>query len=125
MLWHCPIPCDWSELLVRRVERRALRRRPCCERQLDRFGIRGQGRSTAADLGLVSDQMNYSLVMPREIGCFRFRSPNNCRSRPRPASVKAGHPVPPANQVVTGSPAFAGDDTQVMQLFSDAYLRAL
>jgi len=39
--------------------------------------------------------------------------------------VKAGHPVPPANQVVTGSPAFAGDDTQVMQLFSDAYLRAL
>ncbi len=42
---------------------------------------------TLNPLGLVHDQMNHSLVMPREIGCFRFRSPNSCcRSRPRPTS---------------------------------------
>jgi hypothetical protein len=28
--------------------------------------------------------------MPREIGCFRFRSLNSCRSRPRPASGEIG-----------------------------------
>ncbi len=28
--------------------------------------------------------------MPREIGCFRFRSLNSCRSRPRPTSGEIG-----------------------------------
>ena len=41
-------------------------------------------------------QVNHSLVMPREIGCFRFRSLNTCRSRhtcrsrPRPTSGEIG-----------------------------------
>src|SRR5262249_52512875 len=56
-------------------------------------------------------------VMPREIGCFRFRSINSCRSRPRPTSGESGassnHETRISNEVlrVTVSPAFAGDDT--------------
>src|SRR5215470_12471495 len=56
-------------------------------------------------------------VMPREIGCFRFRSLNSCRSRPGPTSVESGRSSNPRIRIfnelpgVTGSPAFAGDDT--------------
>jgi hypothetical protein len=55
--------------------------------------------------------------MPCEIGCFRFRSLNSCRSRPRPTSVESGASSNPKTRIstdlpgVTGSPAFAGDDT--------------
>src|SRR6266849_3756824 len=55
--------------------------------------------------------------MPREIGCFRFRSLNSCRSRRRPTTVESGASSNPETRIsievlrVTGSPAFAGDDT--------------
>ena len=51
-----------------------------------------------------SDVSDFARFIAAEVGQGRLR-------------VKAGHAVTPANQVVTGSPAFAGDDTQVMQLF--------
>src|SRR6266849_5171534 len=38
----------------------------------------------------VQKQVNHFGVMPREIGCFRFRSLDSCRSRPRPTSVESG-----------------------------------
>jgi hypothetical protein len=36
--------------------------------------------------------------------------------------VKAGHPVTPVNQGVTGSATFVGDDIEVTQLFPDTFL---
>src|SRR6266849_11188522 len=47
-------------------------------------------RSTVTALGPVQKQVNHFGVMPREIGCFRFRSLDSCRSRPRPTSVESG-----------------------------------
>src|SRR5713101_239635 len=41
-------------------------------------------------LGPVQKQVNHFVSCPREIGCFRFRSLNSCRSRPRPTSVESG-----------------------------------
>src|SRR5713101_2161710 len=46
--------------------------------------------ASQSQLGPVQKQVNHCGVMPREIGCFRFRSLNSCRSRPRPTSVESG-----------------------------------
>ncbi len=48
------------------------------------------GERSKGLLGPVQKQVNHFRVMPREIGCFRFRSLDSCRSRPRPTSVESG-----------------------------------
>src|SRR5215470_12422002 len=57
---------------------KAVRRRHCCERQLDRFGIRGQGRAGAAALRLsAKDEFPHRNIMT---GVDRyFSSRERCR----------------------------------------------